>query len=47
LLKQQTGRRPTEALKRLLRIYDAWDKPNEGVKWRIELAAHKKAAETM
>ena len=29
----------TEALERLVQLYDAWDKPDEAAKWRKELEA--------
>jgi hypothetical protein len=29
----------TEALERLVQLYDAWGKPQEAAKWRRELAA--------
>ena len=32
----------TEALERLVQLYDAWGKPGEAGKWRQELEAHKK-----
>ena len=32
-------------LERLVRLYDAWDKPDEAAKWRKELEAQKTAAE--
>jgi hypothetical protein len=35
----------TDALERLVRLHDAWGKPDEATKWRQELEAHKKAAE--
>jgi eukaryotic-like serine/threonine-protein kinase len=34
----------TEALERLVQLYDAWEKPKEAMRWREELAAHKKDA---
>jgi hypothetical protein len=33
----------TEALKRLVRLYDAWGKPDEAAKWRKELETYKQA----
>ncbi len=33
--------RLTEALERLVQLYDAWDKPAEAAKWRKELEARK------
>ena len=33
--------RLTEALERLVQLYDAWDKPNEALKWRKELEKTK------
>jgi len=35
----------TQALERLVQLYGAWDKPEEGAKWQKELEAHRKAAE--
>ncbi len=35
----------TEALERLVQLYDAWGKPDEAAKWRKEMEAHSKAAE--
>jgi tetratricopeptide (TPR) repeat protein len=35
--------RLTEALKRLVQVYDAWDRPDEAAKWRKELEALMKA----
>jgi eukaryotic-like serine/threonine-protein kinase len=35
----------TDALQRLVRLYDAWGKPDEAAKWRKELEAHSKAEE--
>jgi hypothetical protein len=32
----------TEALERLVQLYDAWVKPAEAAKWRQELGAHRK-----
>src|SRR5262245_39431456 len=37
--------RLTEAAQRLVRLYDAWDRPEEAAKWRKELEAQTKAAE--
>src|SRR5262249_31378350 len=34
----------TEALERLMHLYDEWNKPNEAARWREELEAAKKAA---
>ena len=34
-----TRQRLTEALERLVQLYDAWDKPVDAAKWRKELAA--------
>jgi hypothetical protein len=38
--------RLTEALERLVQLYDVWDKPDQAMKWRNELAAHRQAAAT-
>jgi tetratricopeptide (TPR) repeat protein len=35
----------TVALERLVKLYDAWDKPNQAAKWRKELETHTRAAE--
>ena len=35
-----------ESLEWLVQLYDAWDKPEEAAKWRKELEARTKAAET-
>jgi eukaryotic-like serine/threonine-protein kinase len=35
----------TRALERLVRLYDAWDRPEEAARWRKELEARTKAAE--
>jgi eukaryotic-like serine/threonine-protein kinase len=35
----------TAALERLVRLYDAWEKPDQAAKWRKELEAHTKAGE--
>jgi hypothetical protein len=32
---------PTEALERLVQLYDAWKKPDEVARWRKELKARK------
>jgi hypothetical protein len=32
----------TEAIERMVRLYEAWNKPAEAVKWRKELDATKK-----
>jgi tetratricopeptide (TPR) repeat protein len=37
---------PTQALERMVQLYDAWGKPDEAAKWRKELEAHRQAAET-
>src|SRR5262249_41517378 len=34
--------RLTEALERLVQLYDAWEKPKEAMRWREELKAHRK-----
>jgi serine/threonine protein kinase len=39
--------RLTTAVERLAQLYDAWDKPDEAAKWRKDLEAHGKAAETV
>jgi tetratricopeptide (TPR) repeat protein len=36
---------PTEALERLVQLYDAWGKPDEAAKWRRELEARQSPAE--
>jgi hypothetical protein len=36
--------RLTEALERLVHLYDAWNRPVQAARWRKELEAHKKAA---
>ncbi|MEX2118185.1 MAG: tetratricopeptide repeat protein, partial [Pirellulales bacterium] len=36
---------PTQALERLVQLYDAWGKPDEAAKWRKELEAHQSPAE--
>jgi tetratricopeptide (TPR) repeat protein len=33
--------RLTEALERLVRLYEAWGKPDEAARWRKELGAHR------
>jgi serine/threonine protein kinase/tetratricopeptide (TPR) repeat protein len=40
-----TTDRVTEALERLVHLYDAWGKPDEAARWRKELAARSKATE--
>jgi serine/threonine protein kinase/tetratricopeptide (TPR) repeat protein len=37
--------RLTEALQRLVQLYEAWEKPDEAAKWRRELKTHGRAAE--
>jgi hypothetical protein len=37
----------TEALERLVHLYDAWDKPAEAAKWRKELDARTQAADVV
>ena len=37
--------RLTEALERLVRLYEAWDKPEWAAKWRKELQSLGKTAE--
>ena len=34
----------TEALERLVQLYEAWDRPKEAARWRKELEAAKEAA---
>ena len=33
--------RLTEALERLVKLYDAWSKPNQAAEWREKLKAEK------
>ena len=33
-------RRLSESLERLVRLYEAWDKPDEAARWRKALEAH-------
>jgi eukaryotic-like serine/threonine-protein kinase len=42
----QMTRRLTESLERLVRLYDAWDRPADAARWRKELEARKNDAET-
>jgi tetratricopeptide (TPR) repeat protein len=37
----------TAALEQLVRLYDAWGKPDEAAKWRKELEAHSKEEKTV
>src|SRR5207245_1270190 len=39
--------RLTEALERLVRLYDAWGQKEKGEEWRTKLSAHAKAAELL
>jgi serine/threonine protein kinase/tetratricopeptide (TPR) repeat protein len=39
------SRRQSDALQRLVQVYDAWEKPAEAGKWRKELDEYAKAAE--
>src|SRR5262249_6153642 len=41
IAKVATGTR-TQALERLVRLYEAWDKPEEAARWRKELEAVQK-----
>ena len=34
----------SEALERLVQLFDAWDKPDQAARWRKEFEAHKKPA---
>jgi hypothetical protein len=34
----------SEAMERLVQLFDAWDKPDQAARWRKELEAYKKPA---
>ena len=44
-ISPQSKVRVTEALERLVQLYDAWGNPDEAAKWRKELETRRKAAE--
>ncbi len=45
-ISPQSKVRVTEALVRLVQLYDAWGKPDEAAKWRKELEAHGRPQKT-
>jgi hypothetical protein len=42
-IPSQDHPRLTKALERLVKLYEAWGKPDKAMKWRQELAATKKS----